>query len=81
MLSGVKTRSGVIGVDETVARNDAAAVAAGSVPTLFEQAEDRGLWTGVVTTTRITHATPAGAYAHTANRDWEHDGQLTQAGP
>jgi alkaline phosphatase len=79
MLSGLKTRSGVIGVDETVARDDAAAVAAGTVPTLFEQAEDRGMWTGVVTTTRITHATPAGAYAHTADRDWEQDGQLTPA--
>lgn len=29
--------------------------------------------TGIVTTTRITHATPAGAYAHVANRDWEDD--------
>ena len=27
--------------------------------------------TGVVTTTRITHATPASMYAHTAQRDWE----------
>ena len=79
MLSGVKTRSGVLGVDETVVRDNAAAVAAGTVPTLFEQAEDRGLWTGVVTTTRITHATPAGAYAHTADRDWEHDGILPPA--
>lgn len=26
-----------------------------------------------MTTTRITHATPAGAYAHTADRDWESD--------
>ena len=30
-----------------------------------------GKSTGVVTTTRITHATPAGAYASTSNRDWE----------
>ena len=29
--------------------------------------------TGIVTTTRVTHATPAGAYAHSANRDWEDD--------
>jgi len=28
---------------------------------------------GIVTTTRVTHATPAGAYAHTANRNWEGD--------
>ena len=30
-----------------------------------------GKWTGVVTTTRVTHATPASSYAHTAHRDWE----------
>ena len=26
--------------------------------------------TGIVTTTRVTHATPAGTFAHTSNRDW-----------
>ena len=31
---------------------------------------------GVVTTTRITHATPAGAYAKTADRDWESDNNV-----
>lgn len=79
MLSGVKTRAGVLGVDESVARGDFAAVAKGSVPTLLEQAEDRGLWTGVVTTTTITHATPAGCYAHTPERDWEVDAKLSPA--
>lgn len=29
--------------------------------------------TGFVTTTRITHATPAGLYAHVNHRDWECD--------
>ena len=28
---------------------------------------------GIVTTTRITHATPASLYAHTASRDWEYE--------
>ncbi len=27
----------------------------------------------MVTTARVTHATPAAAYAHVANRDWEAD--------
>ena len=27
----------------------------------------------MVTTTRITHATPAGSYAHVASRFWEDD--------
>ena len=30
-----------------------------------------GKSSGIVTTTRITHATPAVAYAHAADRDWE----------
>jgi alkaline phosphatase len=79
MLTGVKTRAGVLGVDESVARGDFAAVAKGSVPTLLEQAEDRGLWTGVVTTTTITHATPGGCYAHTPERNWEVDANLSPA--
>jgi alkaline phosphatase len=37
----------------------------------FNQAANKA--TGIVTTTRVTHATPAGAYAHSANRDWEDD--------
>ncbi len=41
--------------------------------TLAELAEARGLSTGVVTTTRLTHATPAGLYAHVANRDDEEE--------
>ena len=76
MTTGVKTRMGVLGVDDTVARGDFAATAAGSVPTILEQAEDRGLWTGVVTTTTVTHATPAGCYAHTPERNWEGDAKM-----
>lgn len=33
----------------------------------------------MVTTTRVTHASPAGVYAHVANRDWEDDTE--QANP
>lgn len=33
-----------------------------------------GKSTGIVTTTRLTHATPAAAYANSAHRNWEHDG-------
>lgn len=28
---------------------------------------------GIVTTTRITHATPAASFAHVPERDWESD--------
>lgn len=79
MLSGVKTRAGVIGIDDSIARGDFAGTEAASVPTLLERAEDTGLWTGIVTTTTVTHATPAGAYAHTPSREWEGDAKLSEA--
>lgn len=31
---------------------------------------------GFVTTTRVTHATPAASYAASANRDWECDAKI-----
>lgn len=37
-----------------------------------------GKWAGVVTTTRVTHASPGGAYAHTANRNWEDDTDMAK---
>ncbi len=37
-----------------------------------------GKWTGIVTTTRVTHATPAAAYANVAYREWESDGRQEQ---
>ena len=79
MMSGVKTKAGVIGVDDSVARGDHTKAAAASVPTLFELAEARGLSTGIVTTTRITHATPAACYAHSPERNWENDARLPEA--
>ncbi len=71
MVTGVKTNNGVIGVNTNVKQGDCAAEAGNTVTTLFEMAEEKGLATGVVSTARITHATPAASYAHTANRDWE----------
>ncbi|MCS7149753.1 MAG: alkaline phosphatase [Caldimicrobium sp.] len=39
--------------------------------TIAELAKDKGMGLGFVTTTRITHATPAGWYSHHLNRDAE----------
>jgi len=41
------------------------------VETLLEQMKAAGYGTGVVTTTRITHATPAVTYSHVCHRDAE----------
>ncbi len=77
MASGVKTKAGVLGVSEEVELGDHESVAGSRVPTILEQAEERGLSTGVVTTTTLTHATPAGFYAHVPQRDWENDTRLS----
>lgn len=39
------------------------------VDTILELMKDQGYGTGVVTTTRVTHATPATTYAHVCHRD------------
>ncbi|WP_116365431.1 alkaline phosphatase [Parahaliea mediterranea] len=71
MMSGLKTDVGVIGVDEDVVRGDCATVAGNEVVTYLELAEIAGLSTGIVSTARITHATPAATYAKAADRNWE----------
>ena len=71
LTTGEKTRIGVLGINGTVARDDCDAALQNTLPTLAELAEQAWMGTGVVSTARITHATPAGAYAHTPNRNWE----------
>ena len=72
MLAGVKTKAGVINVDETVDRSDCAASLQRPLTTAVELAEDLGKSTGVISTARITHATPAAAYAKIPERNWEY---------
>ena len=76
MLTGQKTRAGVIGVGAGLERGNCAAVAEHRLPSLFDQARDQGWARGVVTTTRVTHATPAGAFAASADRDYESDARM-----
>lgn len=73
MMTGSHANDGALSVGPDTPENsaDAAVVARHALPTLLEQAEERGLSTGIVSTARITHATPASTYAHTPNRDWE----------
>lgn len=71
MISGLKTDVGVIGVDEDIERGNCSTVAGNEVVTAIELAEIKGLSTGIVSTARITHATPAATYAKSANRNWE----------
>lgn len=65
IMTGVKTRNGVIsqGPDAARGRQDGT-----PAKTLLEYAEERGLLTGVITTQSIADATPAATYAHSNDR-------------
>lgn len=76
IITGVKTKDGILSVDQNVIRGDYKSVAGNEVPSLLEMAEEQGLATGIVSTARITHATPGACYAHVADRDWESDANL-----
>jgi alkaline phosphatase len=78
MLTGVKTKAGLLGVSSGVVERDCASAAGNHVTTAAELAERAGMSTGVVSTTAITHATPAGAYAHSPSRGWQVDGSVPE---
>jgi alkaline phosphatase len=77
IIAGVKTDEGILSVNQSVVRQNWRTVKGNETKTLLEMAEERGLATGVVTTARLTHATPGACYAHTADRDWESDADLS----
>ncbi len=58
MLTGHKTRNKWIGVDESGQRRK----------TLFEIAQERNWSTAIISTSSVTHATPAGALVHSKDR-------------
>ncbi|XP_005192159.2 membrane-bound alkaline phosphatase [Musca domestica] len=75
LLCGVKANYGTVGVSGRVQRADCEASKdpAHHVDSIAKWALDSGRQVGLVTTTRVTHASPAGLYAHVADRDWEND--------
>lgn len=79
-LGGVKANYGTIGVTSSILRGNCTGMlsAENHVDTLLKWAQDAGKATGIVTTTRITHASPAGNYAHTAERDYESDADVLE---
>ncbi|XP_022175136.1 membrane-bound alkaline phosphatase-like [Myzus persicae] len=80
-LTGVKTNYETIGVSASVKLYDCpGSVAPGNqTESIVDWSMAAGKAVGLVTTTRVTHASPAGAFAHTAHRDWESDVDLAEA--
>lgn len=76
IMTGVKTKIGVFGVDERITQENCQSGQGAELLSLLDIAELAGKSTGVISTARLTHATPAATYAKTVNRDWEDDGEM-----
>lgn len=81
-LNGVKANMGTIGVGAKVRYNNCteSQYTDQYTTSIAKWAMDAGKSAGLITTTRVTHASPAGCYAHTANREWENDAEVVRSG-
>ncbi|XP_077553185.1 alkaline phosphatase, tissue-nonspecific isozyme-like [Haemaphysalis longicornis] len=70
-LCGVKANVATLGVDSRVKRGSCHNDSSTHLTSIMLWAQDAGMWTGVVTTSKLTDATPAASYAHAGLRDWE----------
>lgn len=80
LITGSKANDGMLSIAPNVLGSDdweAALNPENRLRTLLEEAEEHGMWTGVVSTATVTHATPGACYAHTPNRGWESDAELS----
>lgn len=80
-LSGIKANYETIGVNARAQVGNCA-----DNQDVTKQTESIASWAmkagkqaGFVTTTRVTHASPSGVYAHTTHRDWENDAEVVKS--
>jgi len=75
MHTGYKSRDGMLSVSHSMPRGTCSKELTDryALKTILEYSAEAGKSVGLVSTARITHATPAAAYAHSAVRDWEAD--------
>ncbi|XP_032080818.1 intestinal-type alkaline phosphatase 1-like [Thamnophis elegans] len=78
-LCGVKANYKTIGVSATARYNQCNTTAGNEVISVLKRAQLAEKSVGIVTTTRVQHASPAGNYAHVVNRDWYSDANLPQS--
>lgn len=79
MNSGVKTRAGLINIGPDAKRGVCRDAQNSALPVISGQVLAAGKSVGLVSTTRLTHATPAAVFAHSADRNWESDRDIPSA--
>ncbi|XP_078114262.1 intestinal-type alkaline phosphatase [Sander vitreus] len=73
---GVKANYGTLGVTAATPRYDCHASYGNEVTSVLHRAKKAGKSVGIVTTTRVQHASPGANYAHSADRGWYSDSDL-----
>ncbi|MBY6091528.1 alkaline phosphatase [Maritimibacter alkaliphilus] len=71
MNTGVKQRFNLINLGGDAIHDDCSTVAGNELTTFAELVAAEGKSVGIVSSARLTHATPAAVYSKTANRNWE----------
>ena len=71
MNSGIKQRFNLINLGPDAITQDCSTEDGNKLTLFSEIVADMGKSVGIVTTARVTHATPAAVYAKTAYRNWE----------
>lgn len=64
---------GVLGLTEDAIFANCSSAKGNEVLSILTFAELAGMSTGLISNTRVTHATPAAFYCHTPARQWEND--------
>ncbi|NXV88510.1 PPBI phosphatase, partial [Calonectris borealis] len=76
-LCGVKGNYQTVGLSAAARYSQCNTTAGNEVVSVLERARKAGKAVGIVTTTRVQHASPSGTYAHVVNRNWYADAVMT----
>ncbi|NWV13719.1 PPBI phosphatase, partial [Ptilonorhynchus violaceus] len=77
-LCGVKGNYQTIGLSAAARYSQCNTTAGNEVISVLERARKAGKAVGIVTSTRVQHASPSGTYAHVVNRNWYADASMPQ---
>ncbi|NXU87411.1 PPBI phosphatase, partial [Xiphorhynchus elegans] len=75
-LCGVKGNYQTVGLSAAARHSQCNTTAGNEVISVLERARKAGKSVGIVTSTRVQHASPSGTYAHVVNRDWYADASV-----
>ncbi|XP_025926787.1 intestinal-type alkaline phosphatase isoform X2 [Apteryx mantelli] len=77
-LCGVKGNYKTVGLSAAARNLQCNTTAGNEVISVLERARKAGKAVGIVTTTRVQHASPSGTYAHVVDRDWYADASMPE---